>query len=307
MTQNTDLENDIKKKILLLTFILYSITVHSQKIWSFGTANVLSKNELNINLLQKSGFGYNNNLEIQTNPFYFYFIPNIGIKYKWFEKNNNLEKKLFKKIGFILTSKHSLSFPSKILNYTQNLNLFEYNPNPTKIYNFISLNNEIITTFSLRKNKSCYNNLSYLTIRMGNIIAIKNNNYIYSIKKNALLYRITGMFDDKSLWYIGLQYDNKFSYGLYYKISINLYSIGIKFNNLLIDQQSLAYVYVGKNKRIRCGLGYLITNSFSKIKPSVMPTFTLGYLINIKTGNKHSKNLFRKGVIQTPEEDRDMF
>lgn len=293
-----------KKLIILFTFIssinFAQINNYSNYYWFEGTALVNIKENININFPQKSNYTLNNSLEININPFFFIVLPEIGIKYKWFERKNSYEKKYFKNLSIIFSTNHKIYYPTKILNISKSIEYLNYNPNPNDIKNFISFQNELLITFILKKKSLCNYSQAFITGSMGINNSIKNKTDYYSINKNSLIYLNTSMFDNKPVYYFAIQLDNKFKYNLFYKVKIKYSKIStIK----IIDQNLLLYTNIGNKKKFRIGIGYNLAFS-NNSSFGIMPIFTVGYNFSLKS-NKN--NLFNNGIMYNPEEERDMF
>ena len=256
--------------------------------------------------MHKSLYSFKNKFELQTNPFYFYKYPNFAIKIKWWNKKNGLNLKFLNTNTLLLSSVHELTYPTMALNYAKTINYLNYSPNPSDINGFVRFKNELLISTIFKKNKSCYIKYSIFTFKVGNIVALKNKNHLYSIDKNLFLFRNTSMFDDKSLFYLGLQYDNDIKNNIYYKLSLTYYTIGFNFRNSIFEQKALFYTHFCRQNKCRFGLGYTVNLSTSYTKFSIMPIISIGYLFKIKS-KKHSRNLFRNGIIKSPDENRNMF
>ncbi|MEA3452479.1 MAG: hypothetical protein U9Q83_11350 [Bacteroidota bacterium] len=257
-------------------------------------------------MFHKSLYTFKNKIELQTNPFYFYKYPNFGVKVNWWNKKNGINLKFFNKNRLLLSSVHEITYPTMALNFAKTRAFVNYSPTPNDITSFLRFKNEIIVSVIFKKNKSCFIKYSIYTLKVGNIMTLKNKNHNYIIDYNSFFFRNTSMFYDKSLWYIGLQYDNDIKNNIYYKISLNYYTVGLNFNNSIIEHKTLAYTYLCRKNKCRLGLGYSINFATGNYKPSIMPMFAIGYLFKVKS-NKKNKNLFKSGILNTPEENRNMF
>jgi len=192
------------------------------------------------------------------------------------------------------------------LNYAKTINFLNYSPTPTDVSGFVRFKNELLISIIFKKNKSCYMKYSIFTFKIGNIIAFKNKNHLYSIDKNLFLFINTSMFDDKSLSYIGLQYDNSIKNNIYYKLNFNYYTVGLNLKNSIFGHKALFYTQLCRQNKCRFGFGYTVNISTSYKQFSIMPIISIGYLFKINS-KKHSRNLFRNGIIKNPDENRNMF
>lgn len=295
--------------ILLISSFVYNLNAQYRKfdnpIWTIGTAKTISKKQLNLNLLYPSQYGLTKNIEIQTKPLWYIKYPNLGVKITWWNKPSTPNKKLLKRLGIIIGTKHAVYYPTPIMNYIQKKSLLDLDFGYNKIEPIIIMRNELLISNLLRKNKECYNTKSILTLKIGNQKAFKDSTTDYTISTKSNLYRNTAMMGKYSLWYMGLDFDSKISYGLNYCLDIDLYSVGL-LENWIIEHKGLAYWYMGAEKRIRMTIGYQLsfTNHVGTAS-SISPLFDLTYIIYFRK-SKNDKDLFEKGVLDLYD-DRDSF
>jgi hypothetical protein len=291
----------MKKFLILSSLIFITNSFYAQEIWKYGTAKTLNQNNLQLNLIAPSQYGLNEKSEIQSNISLFVKIPNISVKHIWWIKKARPEKNIFKRAGFFFTTRHTLSYPTPLLKFAKKRNLTDVD-----IPFILNFRNEIIFTVSLPSYKICNNSYKYFTLKLGNILAIKNKNY-FSISKQAFYFRQSAMFETNRQWYIGIQYDNFTNYSLFYKINFTFYKNKLFAKNFTFEQKSLIYYYFGKKNRLFLGLGYVFDISNTEnVKPVLFPQVELSYIIRIESQRK-SKRLFRKGTLYAPEETRDLF
>ena len=292
----------------LLLFLFSNVNGQYRKfdyhIWTIGTAKTVNKKELDLNLFYFSQYGIAKRIEIQAKPMWFYKLPNFGLKFTWWNKKSSYSKNFFKKLGIIVGSRHGIYYPTPTLNYIANKNLF--NSNFTNTPAIFLLKNELLTSFVINKNTGCYKKMSLLTLKIGNQTALGSSGN-YSITDNSLHYRLTSTFSDHSLWYIGIDYDSKFSYGLNYKIDIDFYSLDLSLKNLILEHKTIAYWYMGENHRIRPAIGYIISMSnIPGIRSNIFPIFDIAILFKIRKKSKNDQ-LFDNGVLPETQENRDDF
>lgn len=299
-------------KKLILSFIFLSLLIgksYSQyrkfdnPIWTIGTANTITQKSLHLNALYYSQYGINNKIELQIKPLWYYKFPNLLIKIEWWNKKSKPGKSFFEKHGIIVGSKHGIYYPTPFINYNKTKNLLKLNFN-NNIANFIiSTKNELLTSFLINKNKGCYTKNKIITFKIGNQKSFFNNTDDLVIKKSSLYYRQSVALGEKSLWYIGIDLDNKISYGLNYSLDLDIYTVGFNLKNLILEHKGLVYWYWGYRHRIRPALGYQISYTNQPgIPAGITPIFDISYLFSVKKGNKNN-NLFDNGVIDDADMD----
>ncbi|MBN2892810.1 MAG: hypothetical protein JXL97_13155 [Bacteroidales bacterium] len=301
------------KKILLIVTILTIIYSQSDAqyrkfsspIWTIGTAKTISKKELDLNLLYYSQYGITNRVELQMKPLWWYKFPNLGLKITWWNKKSEPNANFFKKLGIIVGTKHGIYYPTPLMNYIQDKSFQNIDFGSSPIPPIFAIKNELLITFIINKFKGCYQNRGILTLKAGNQKAFKNQNQNFVLTDKAILFRQTTIFGDYSLWYFGIDYDSKLSYGLNYKIDVDFYSVGLLIHNWIFEHKGLVYWYMGANKKIRTTIGYKFSYAnYPGTKLSLYPLFDLTYMIHFRKKGK-SNDLFDNGVLEDPFDDRD--
>ncbi len=290
----------------LLLVIIYTNSYSQYRkftapIWTIGTANTIKKHDLHLNALYYSQYGITDKIELQTKPLWWYKFPNLAVKIKWWNKASRPGKTFFEKQGMIFSSKHGIYYPTPLMNYVSAKSIKNINFG-SNISGILVFKNEALLSILVKKNKGCYSSFKIFTLKIGNQTAILNKSSDYILSNNSLLYRETSMFGDKSLWYVGLDYDNKLSYGLNYSFDIDFYSIGFDMSSYIIEHKGIVYWYWGYRHRIRPALGYQLSfTNHPNVPLGFYPLFDISYLFSVKKSKKNG-NLFDNGVI----EDTDM-
>ncbi len=299
----------MKRTIFAFLFILSIGTTYAQyrkfdyPVWTIGTAKTINKNDLHLNLFYFSQYGIAKRIEIQTKPLWYYKMPNFGLKFTWWNKKSSFSKNFFKKLGIIVGSRHGIYYPTPLLNHFARKNMF--NVTYPSVPSILVLKNEVLTSFVINKNTGCYKKMSLLTLKIGNQIGFGGGDY--AIRNNSLQYRLTTTLSGNYLWYFGVDYDSKFSYGLNYKIDADLYLLNLSMKTMIFEHKTVAYWYMGSQHRIRPAVGYLISMSnIPGLKSSIMPLFDIAILFKIRKKGKRDQ-LFDNGIIPEPEENRDDF
>ena len=301
--------NKIFFLIILIIFAFTNSKAQNRKfnnpIWTIGTAKTIGEKELHLNLLYYSQYGLTNKIEIQSKPVWWYKFPNVGVKVNWWNKKSTANANFFKKLGLIFSSKHAIYYPTPLMNYIQTKNIQNIDFGTAIIPDILAFKNEIYFSTIINKNKSCYKKTSILTLKIGNQKALKKSNQNFVITDKALIFRQTSIFDNYSLWYIGIDYDSKISYGLNYSFDADFYSVGLLMENWIFEHKALVYWYMGAEKRIRTSIGYQFSyTNRPGTKLSLYPLIDFSYIIKIKKGKKN-KNLFGNGILEKPFDDRE--
>ncbi len=302
----------IKRGLLIIFTLLFIQNLFSQyrkfnnPIWTIGTAKTVQKKELHLNLLYYSQYGITQNIELQSKPLWWIKNPHFLVKINWKNFKGQRSKNFFKKLNIFIASRHGLYYPTPLMNYANEKKIFNINYT-NKVNSLIALKNELIFSFLIKKNKGCYLKNSIVTINFGNHFSFLNKSSDYLLIEKSVFFTRTSFFEDKSLWYIGLGYDSKLSYGLNYSFDLNFYSLGIDFENWITEHKGYGYWYWGRRNRIRPSIGYILSfNNHPDSRLNFYPFFDITLLFKIKKSKKNN-NLFDNGVIEETDEDDRLY
>jgi len=292
----------MKKTYLFFIFIILGLSLNAQfrkfesPIWTIGTAKTIQKNNLHLNTLYYSQYGITDKIELQTKPLWWLKFPNLQLKIEWWNKKSKPGKNFLEKHGIIIGSKHGTFYPTTFLNYASNKKKFNINYS-NQIGFILSTKNELLISFLINNNKGCYTKSNIITVKTGIQKSFFNTSNDNIINRSSLYYRQTATLGEKSLVYIGLDFDNKINYGLNYSLDIDVYTVGFSIKNLIFEHKGLVYWYWGYKHKIRPALGYQISiTNQPGIPLGIVPLFDISYLFSLKKSNKNN-NLFDNGVI----------
>ena len=92
--------------ILPVTFnILIAADNYQSATWVNGSALIIEKGQWEVGLFNPLSYGFTETIQISTHPLVFLQMPNVVVKKQWITLN-----------GHILSSKHSLYYPTPLLN-----------------------------------------------------------------------------------------------------------------------------------------------------------------------------------------------
>lgn len=92
--------------ILPATFhILIAADNYQSASWVDGSALIIEKGQWEVGLFNPLSFGFTETIQISTHPLVFLQMPNVAVKKQWITLN-----------GHLLSSKHSLYYPTPLLN-----------------------------------------------------------------------------------------------------------------------------------------------------------------------------------------------
>ena len=131
----------MKNKILLLILINLGIItsmLSQRRIWTTGTANVLSNKDIRASVFQPSAYGLPYSMEISIQPIVFAFAPNASLKKQWY-KNKKLS----------IASKHGFYYPKPALKILSRQNLTYPQIDETGVPRILSFKNELLISYGV--------------------------------------------------------------------------------------------------------------------------------------------------------------
>ncbi len=131
----------MKNKLLLLIVLNIGIlgSLHSQRrLWTTGTANVLSNKDIRASVFQPSAYGLPYSMEISSQPVIFAVVPNISLKKQWYKT---------KKLS--IASKHGFYYPKPLLNILAKHDLTYQLPEGASIPGILSFKNEFLISYGI--------------------------------------------------------------------------------------------------------------------------------------------------------------
>ncbi|NQT96820.1 MAG: hypothetical protein HQ562_03675 [Candidatus Marinimicrobia bacterium] len=122
--------------ILPVTFnILIAADNNQSATWADGSALIIEKGQWEIGLFNPLSYGFSETIQISTHPLVFLQMPNVAVKKQWITLN-----------GYLLSSKHSLYYPTPLLNLIAKEGIGGFISPEFEIPAMISTINEIIVS-----------------------------------------------------------------------------------------------------------------------------------------------------------------
>lgn len=127
--------------ILILALNLAAQEEINWRHWSSGTAYVLPKHRMEVGLFQPLRYGYTENLECTVHPLAFFLMPNIDVKWAFFQTEK-----------MALASRHGFTFPAPLLRTIAKSGTGGIISPEFNIPNIYSLQNELLVSIPIGDN-----------------------------------------------------------------------------------------------------------------------------------------------------------
>ncbi|MCF7858763.1 MAG: hypothetical protein K9N07_05490 [Candidatus Cloacimonetes bacterium] len=177
----------MKKYIfLLLSVILVMNLTADTSIWSKGKPDVLPQGRLEVGVFQELSYGFNETTEFSTNALANFVMPNFTIKKFW----KNIE-------GWKFSSKHSLIYPTLLLNLIAKEGAFGILPDNSKIPQIFVLSNQFMLSYS-------YNKHLNVIPKIGFSVALISGESDFPTLDMPIVYNRTSVYHEKRMFNIGI-------------------------------------------------------------------------------------------------------
>lgn len=297
------------KKKIFITFVtlLFSSFIFAQTpLWTVGTARTVHKNDLDLSTFYFTKYGLTNFFELQAKPLYWWKLPQLNGKLTWYYHKGQKHKNYLRSRDYLIGSIHGVNYPTWALRTFASKGYYNsIIPESSVIPSIFAFRNEILLTTILTRRKTCSTSNSLITFKAGVKSAYKTDTVILAPFEQAVYARESQIYRDKLLWYLGVDWDAKLSYGLNYTLDADIYSIGLNTDYWAFEHKGLVYWHMGYNKRIRIVLGYKFGyTNLPDTRMQVSPFVDFTLLLRPRR-NKHTQ-LFPKGM-DNSSDIRDMF
>ena len=174
------------KKIVILIILCAGTLFAENAVWHDGSANTLPEGRIEVGLFQPLRYGLNETFELSTFLLADILIPNITAKKFWINY-----------YGIDFASKHSLIFPTPLLNTIAREGAGGILPANSKIPFILVLNNQILSTYEFLPDFE-------LTIKLGLSQAIVSGRKDFPTIDLPLVYNRTSVYHENNLFNCGI-------------------------------------------------------------------------------------------------------
>ncbi len=264
-----------KKTLLLLLAVFSTCSLLSQTtIWTIGTARTVPKGQAEFGILHPMQVGLTETLELSTQPLLALALaPNFSLKKRWYVDDL-----------WMISSKHNYSMPTLLMRAMGENAWFEHIPDTTYPYMF-SIGNEGLFTRKLGREL-------LITAKIGAEFGIKAPGDSLPYFEQPILYPHSAVFNNKFIWYLGLDLDGNIVRNHNFSADLDFYSIGAGIDHFAIEHKGY-YIY---NHSIKFAIlvGYKMSYASypSGNRFYITPMADLIWKINAK--KTPTKDLFRR-------------
>ncbi len=247
--------------------------------WHSGTAGIIKNDGAELSLFNVSRIGMTEKTELLFRIGEEWILPNVGIKHRWWGNDR-----------FRLSTEHHLYYPWPFLKILQNTGIKDLIPDTVPIKQGIAMRNELLFSWLINpQNSGCPDPAAekILTFRAGvEFYAGQNNKRIQPFDWFHTLYH-TQIFQNKILYYGGVQFDSYFSRAFHYSVNALYYNIDLS-KDFAAEGNLRLTCYVSR----RLGISASCKAAYMKIPErqetenqfSVLPLLDITYLIRPDRG-----------------------
>lgn len=237
--------------------------------WHSGTAGIIKSDGAELSLFNTSRVGMTENTELLFRIGEEWILPNAGIKHRWWHNER-----------FSLATEHMLYYTWPFLKIIQTTGVKDLIPDSVSLKQGIAMRNELLFSWLMNPQESgCPDPSSekILTLRAGiEFYAGQDNKAVQPFDWFHTLYH-TQIFQNKLLYYGGLQFDSYFSHSFHYSVNALYYNIGLRKDYAVEGNLRLTY-YISKRVGIAasCKAAYMNIPLTRNIAPaeSSLPVMT---------------------------------
>jgi len=247
--------------------------------WHSGTAGIIKNDGAELSLFNVSRIGMTEKTELLFRIGEEWILPNVGIKHRWWGNDR-----------FRLSTEHHLYYPWPFLKILQNTGIKDLIPDTVPIKQGIAMRNELLFSWLINpQNSGCPDPAAekILTFRAGvEFYAGQDNKRIQPFDWFHTLYH-TQIFQNKILYYGGVQFDSYFSRAFHYSVNALYYNVGLS-KDFAAEGNLRLTCYVSR----RLGISASCKAAYMKIPErqgtenqfSVLPLLDITYLIRPDRG-----------------------
>lgn len=235
----------IFQRIILLT-ILSFLTVTSaadnyqSASWVDATAIIIEKGQWEIGLFHPLSYGYSETIQISTHPIVFIQMPNVAVKKRWITIN-----------GHILSSKHSLYYPTPLLNLVAKEGIGGFISPEFSIPAMISSVNEIIISKPV-------NTKGIISLKLVLAFSFGSNDLDSRTSIDLpLVYQRLSVYQDGHFLRMGADYQANLSDKLGIAIDIDYFKLANDDKHSAIEHKGLISYSKKKSRQILIGYKYI--------------------------------------------------
>lgn len=261
--------------------------------WHTGTAGIIKSDGAELSLFNPSRIGMTENTELLFRIGEEWILPNLGLKHRWWKNDR-----------FAFSSEHYLYYPWPFLKILQNTGTKDLIPDSIPLKQGIAMRHELLFSWLINPQAPGCPDPSpekILTLRTGaEFYAGQNNKKVEPFNWFHTLYH-TQIFQNKILYYGGLQFDSYFSNSFHYSVNALYYNIGFTKDFAIEGNLRLTY-YISRHIGISasCKAAYMkipelevsrtpdksiyVANYIRKKQFSVLPLLDITFLIRPDRG-----------------------
>lgn len=185
--------------------------------WHTGTAGIIKNDGAELSLFNASRVGMTENTELLFHIGEEWILPNIGIKHRWWKSER-----------FVFSSEHFLYYTWPFLKILQTIGIKDLVADSIPLKQGIAMRHELLLSWLMNpQSPGCPDPASekILTVRAGiEFYAGQDNKKVKPFNWFHTLYH-TQIFQNKPLYYSGLQFDSYFSKSFHYSVNALYYNI----------------------------------------------------------------------------------
>lgn len=226
--------------ILVISFVTLSLFAESS-IWSKGTTDVLPQGRWEVGVFQPLSYGLNETMELSTFALADLVMPNITLKKFW----KNME-------GWKFTSKHSLLYPSILLNVMAKEGALGILPDNSVIPHIFVLSNQFMISYK-------YNEYLNIIPKIGFSAALVAGDSDFPTIDMPFVYNRTSIYHENVMFNVGLDVRGNISSKFEYLVDIDKFIMDKEYCEFSYEHKAMLIWKI--NRKFALSGGYKLTYS----------------------------------------------
>ncbi|MEA2095222.1 MAG: hypothetical protein U9P73_00825 [Candidatus Cloacimonadota bacterium] len=249
--------------LLIISFVILSLSAETA-IWSKGTTDVLPQGRWEVGIFQPLSYGLNETTELSTYALADLVMPNITLKKFW----KDME-------GWKFASKHSLIYPTILLNVIAKEGALGILPDNSVIPQIFVLSNQFMLSYR-------YNDYLNIIPKIGFSVALVSGDSDFPTIDMQFIYNRTYVYHEGAMFNIGLDLRGNITPELEYLIDIDKFIMDKEYCEFSYEHKMMIIWKI--NRRFALSGGYKL--SYSDYPSKMQKSTNIIPLIDLQIGFK---------------------
>lgn len=272
-------------RIFIITVLcLIKIQLYAQHpVWTTGNARVVPQSYIELSLTELSKYGLPYNMELMAQVPAIAAVPNLGIKKQWLRKSGD----------WYFASRHHAYYPGIAFRLLQLTGYRSVLDDTIQMPFILSFTNELMFSKWLIQASSCEAQNYLLTLRAGLKNAMVGSADTVPLFEYPFIFHETQVFQQKNVWYVGIDLDGSLSESMNFCVDIDFYSVNWLVEDFAIQHKGMLYIPL--THRLTGIIGYKAAYSTYPYRDNSLKVYPfIDLILSFRNKKKDDRQLFNK-------------